>query len=225
MLASMLQRFRTAHEPAAERMLTSAMLGSSPGRCKDLQRLDEELNLEAIVAGYNSYFIPEILTVHPEAKFIHLVRDPMDWLRSCVNFHASRPASGIWAQWLRFVLGDGIPEYGSERQVFELHGLAPLEGYLLEWLTVHKRVVDRVPTERCLRLTTDSLSTPTARVALAEFLGVPTEQVRSMGARYRTTPSLNILEQLDQEELQARVASVCGDLAASLLPTEPASVG
>jgi Sulfotransferase domain len=222
-LAAIFQNYRAMHEPQHEQML-KAILAADQGafgpeeRQQFLRQRDRELALEMDVSQLNHFFLPELLSLFPDAKFVLTIRDCYSWLDSLINHQLGRDASADWQRLRDLRFGRRArPDASAERLLAE-HDLYALDGYFSYWARHNHAVLDRVPSDRLLVVRTAEIAQ--SLPALATFIGVPAEMLlRSQAHLFAAERRFGILQQLDRAYLQAKAEWHCGELMRAFFPT------
>lgn len=218
-LAGVFGRYRTEHEPEVpelrELVCRHRRGETRPGELERYFRAKERrLRLEVDSSFLNGEVIDALVPCYPNARYVLTVRDPRSWLDSMIN-QSLRYRSEPWLELRALRVGSGLPHPAEERPLAD-RGLYSLDGYLSEWARHNRRVLEHVPASQLLVLRTQDI---TDRVEdLAEFAGVPVATLDvERSHEFRGPVKYHVLEELDQDYLDAKIREHCGELAEQLL--------
>jgi Sulfotransferase domain len=222
-VAAIFRQYRALHEPQPEQMIDAILAAASGALTPEQQdaflvRRDRDLQLEIDVSQLNYFFIVELVNLFPSAKFILTVRDCYSWLDSLINHQLGRDASHRWGLLRDMRFGREPRSYSVEEQILVENDLYTLDGYLSYWNIHNRKVLDVVPPERLLVVRINEL--PHSLPALAGFLGIPIERLDPSQAHvFPAARRFGILEKLNRDFLDAKVAQHCGELMRLFFPT------
>lgn len=183
-LATMFQRFRTAHEFWCGQV-TEAVLAERRGTGSEaevravLQAREQAGLLEVDAATFLHAAVEEVVRLYPSSKFVFVWRPFDEWLESLLGMLLERGSSETgreWPAWVRamlsLVFGDFRPEWFAS--VENLRAAQPLlAAHALEyWLDAMRRCLDALPAH-ALVFPLSELDAAAPR--LAELTGVPAE--------------------------------------------------
>ena len=219
-LANLFGRFRSAHEPGWRSMIRW-IVGARQGDVRQFLKIrDRRLMLEMESSHLSSYFVGELAELFPEARFVHLVRDPCSWLDSYLNDSLSRRASATWRRFRDFRFRAGEFRHAPQERVLEERGLYTLDGYLDYWANLNERVLAAVPPDRLLTVRTDRLADSTARIA--RFVGIAEGELRRDRVHsFRGRKKHGLLERIPPDFLRSKVEQHAGALVARWFPDVP----
>lgn len=217
-------RYRSMHEPGAVPVLQRVLHDNTPPvsarflKVRDIKyRLEVESN-QILVYAIN--FLPKLF---PRARFILTVRDPKSWVDSFFNQSLSRSCHPLY-KLLRERRFGGC-RYSKHDGPLNALGLYPLAGYLRYWAWHNRRILDAVPSNRLLVVSTDSIEKDASR--LASFAGVDAASLSLNRAHsFQSAGRHNILNKLDAEYVEDEIDRCCGNVIRRLGATikfQPAS--
>lgn len=117
---------------------------------------DNILQLEIESAHYLHQFVPELVTIFPDSKFILTVREPKSWLESEMNKNFKSKKGGIWSRLETVRYGRYNNKYESDA-LKGIQGVYPISSYLQYYTDHIKFVLNHVPEDRLLILDTFAL--------------------------------------------------------------------
>jgi hypothetical protein len=211
-LAAIFERhYRSAHEPSSEQLI-GLLQQKRQGRMSpstlqnELKRCDRRLWLEMNASQINGHFVAEWVALFPDAKFILTVREPIAWLRSITNHQLARPlASDVWQIFRQMRFATDAPHSAEEAPLANQH-LYTLDGYLSYWAWHNQHVLDVVPSERLLVISTAEIDQRLDRIA--RFLGISADTLTNAHA-YRAKAQFDVIDQIDRDYLHAKVDHHC----------------
>lgn len=225
-LASLYQgELRTHHEADAKRVI-NLILGRRQGTVssdtlrEELRKRDRSYMLDLDSSQINYFYLPELLELFPQAKFLLTLREPRSWLDSYINHQLSR--DGVTEEWRRFrdlrFRQDGLPHPPEERALAS-RDLYTLDGYLAYWARHNRDVLQLVPPSRLMVIRTHEI---TSRLPdIARFVGVAPRNLGEMSTRAHANKARrkhNVLEQIDGDYLHHKIQTHCGDLTHEFFP-------
>ncbi|MCC7271596.1 MAG: sulfotransferase [Alphaproteobacteria bacterium] len=213
-------RWRSAHEPDWRAIIR---LGLDP----DASRRGDFLAspaLATLVRGWpwemnsstlNYHLLPLIRRVHPEARFVLTVRDPVSWVASVCRHESTRPRRTHWDWWeirrLRF--RPDIYRHRADDQALARLGLFSLEGYLRYYARHNRKVLEEVPGDRLLVLAVDRLSRPEEIARLAGLAGIPVATIARERSRMHVSETpFDLFSVVDRKVVEDAAASYCGEI-------------
>jgi len=207
------ERYMARHE-AKERETVRFTLRSAAGELSPqeqrqyLHHRDRHMWLEMDASNLNIEFLPLLVELHPDAKFVLTIRKVLSWLDSDINHFFRHPFEPCWREIWDFRYQADRFIHPPEEKVLQEKGLYTLDGYLSYWAWHNQLVLDHVPAERLLIIPTHEISQSTEK--LADFLEIPhlhLNTARSHG--FEGKEMFNVLAQLDPDYLQAKVRQYC----------------
>lgn len=213
---------RAAHEPDTENTI-AAILASRGGYqtrgslCRFLAARDRRLWLDVDSSQLNYFFLEELLTLFPKARFLLTIRDPYSWLDSFVNHQLARACSEPWRRIRDLRFRPHLYQHPPEEALFKAKGLYTLDGYLSYWGEHNRRVLNLVPPERLLVVRTDRLTE--LAEAVAAFAGIPTRFLnKSRSHAFKAKQKFGLLTHLDPVYLRDKVIQHTADVLAIYFP-------
>jgi len=210
--ALFMANYYSEHEAESHELLEMVVhddprLQTAAGRDAYARDRDRRVWLEMDSSNYHLHYLDSLPRVFPQAKFVVLIREPLAWLRSRINFMRINadvePFRSYRAKTLAL-----LPALDEELELplREVH-YPSLNTFLADWLHVHCTPLRHAPRDRRLILETEHISHSLTR--LASFIGVPvvkllTRKSHANKARRR----LGILELLPGHYLDRCLESV-----------------
>ena len=159
-IAKMLEdEYMSSHEPYHASMikfLMSEKNKSAKSREEYIRVRDSLLNLEMESTHLLHNFMPELVKLFPESKFLLTVREPRSWLESEFN-QLLKPGKGkqisIWSNYDELKYGNFKSEPESNK-IKGRGGLYPLKSILKYYKYHISAVIDNVPVDRLLIIDT-----------------------------------------------------------------------
>jgi hypothetical protein len=186
-IAAIFVRFRSGHEFGMARVAPAA-LARSVGSIDDSTFLEltrprlTEPTFEMDAATFHHLYADLLAELHPQALFIHPVRDAKSWVNSFLDMTFRKAiARGLlgepWDPWEREVVErmlGGVPllEMYAEGED-DTAAVPPLLDF---WATHMRRVPMVIPPDRLLRIDVQNLGASIERIA--EFVGVNSNLLR-----------------------------------------------
>lgn len=198
-----------------------------------LRRRDRVLRLEVEVSQLLVHFVPFLVEMCPEAKFLFTVREPRSWLRSVIdqNVKAGIPAGQLeearplWRQYgvLKYGEGPGGP-YPAPEQALKEYGLYSIDGFLSNWAWHNETVINHVPADRLLAVRTKDLSSSLERIAA--FIGVDVDDLNVERSHVHKAPNkYHLLQEVDESYIRDRIEEHCSDTIALIEEKTAVSFG
>jgi len=183
-----------------------------------LRRRDALGGLEMDSASFHHFYVEELISEFPEARFIHTVRDAVSWTESFLQMmlrNRARYVSAPYPAWQatlgRLMVGSFDPDVFVSRTRLEQALPEIVGGYFAYWARSNRLLLRVLPAERSIRADTLELSTTLPNVA--RFLGVPPERLRPEGFHANAGGyDVPLLSTLDPKELARLVDRECGDV-------------
>lgn len=217
--ASFSRCYRTQHEPEARRTNRLA-IDYLEGRVSEFEirrRLfsrDQRFYLEMEASHPLCYLSGLLVDLFPEAKFIATVREPLDWLRSRLNFHykVDPPA---WREYRSYFWTSRQREYREEECVLRDYGLCSLEVYLLQYADHYRRLKKVMSDDRLMVIRTDDISNMNNQIS--SFLSIDPSSL-SIHHENKSEYVISALDELDMDYVVSQISSYCADLIKSYFP-------
>jgi len=222
-VASMFRnKYRAEHEPyagATIKMIEDVIRGRSSEK-KVLEHLyirDRFMQLELESAHYLYQFIPQLLELFPESKFILTVREPKSWLESEMNKNYQSVHGKIWSRLeaLRY----GIYNNSFENTAIgKLEGVYPVSSYLQYYVGHIDFVLRNVTEQKLLVLDTFTLKENIDRIC--EFTGAEKNHLNLSGihSAKRKQKKIRINDLLEEEKLNSSIDTYCRAFIENNLP-------
>jgi len=211
--------YRTQHEPEARktnRLVIDYLEGKiSESEVRDLLLArDRRFHLEMESSHPLCYLSGILVDLFPDAKFIATVREPLDWLRSRLNFHykVDPPAWREYRTYFWISRQNGYPE---EERILKEYGLCSLDVYLSQYADHYKRIEESVEDDRLLVVKTEDISTSVNDIG--SFLQID-EDTLTTDYRNKSEYVISALDRLNPDYVINRIASHCEDLIRSYYP-------
>jgi hypothetical protein len=214
-LAQLFSNYRSFHEPENRDFIANLNLYlrdclSQEHMRRLLQERDRKFQPEVESSHFYVYVVDLLVAMHPRAKFILTIREPLSWLRSFINDtygFDNGDRSSVWNAYrdLRMRTAESHP---PQEAILADAGLYSLEGYFSYWRMHIERVIDAVPPERLFVLPTSEISYRLQ--AIADFAGVPASSLRcELSHSHKATRELSFVEALDPIYLAQRCIEIC----------------
>lgn len=177
-VASMFQRFRSAHEPMPA--LTNQIVieydkqDLKPNVAQRLLRCrDDDLQLE-MDASHPLGFIPKLLArTFPNSKFLITVRHPLEWVKSRMAYHLAVDPPA-WRPFRQHFWRNRPEDYSiHDEYLATTYHLCPLDAYLGVYEEQYTRLWNETPYDQAIIVKTESLSNSHALKKIAQFFEVP----------------------------------------------------
>jgi len=183
---------------------------------KALRHRDRTWRLECDVAHFLGPFIPYLVDLFPQAKFILTVRNPRSWLRSvidqCINNSREHLLDSMpqyrWAQLRNLYYGPPPNDYPPEETFLEGYNLHTISGFLGHWAEHNRTVLDHVPSDRLLIVRTPDISHALSRIA--SFVGVERDALQERQSHTYEAPERHgILKKISEQYLERKIERHC----------------
>lgn len=162
---------------------------------------DRAMQLDIESNYLNYYFIEDIVSLFPAAKFIILYREPRSWLDSWINHVIERREikGGIADEGLYAIYRSSNYSYDEqEESILKMYELYPLRCYLDHWLDCYKRLIESIPDKRILVLPTNRISS--SQHLIARFLDINDKELAVEKSHLFTAKCKhNILDKLNSD--------------------------
>jgi hypothetical protein len=227
-IAELFSEYRSSHEPKNRAFLKDRNLylkrQLSEAQMRRLLRdRDRQLALEVESSHFYVYVVDLLVTMHPAAKFVLTIREPISWLRSFINdTHSfdSRDPSSVWNVYRDLRMRTAVPHPAEEKILAEA-GLYALEGYFSYWRTHIERVTKAVPCKQLFVVRTSELSNKLQE--LADFADVPLSSLHVEKAySHKGARRLTFVDGLDQVYLARKCLELCSEPLERWLPDDHA---
>lgn len=213
---------RSAHEPESEEVI-EMILANAAGHLDEaemvyylLQR-DRRLSLELDSSHLNVFFLHQLVTLFPAAKFILTIRDPYSWLDSFINHQLSQPASDKWLAIRDFRFRPDLYVHQPEEMILKDHGLYSIDGYLSYWGWHNRKALAVVPPEQLLIVRTEEISASVDEIAA--FAGISKGCLKGEKSHsFKAAKKFGLLGKVDPQFLQRKIEEHCGNLVARFFP-------
>ncbi len=215
-------QLRACHEPESEKLIDKIFDIAAGGvEKRQLQRFlvrrDRRLWLEVDSSQLNVFFINELVTLFPDAKFILTIRNPYSWLDSFINHQLSREASHNWIKLRNFRFRPDVHSHAKEESILKDRGLYALDGYLSYWEYHNRTVLDAVPIGRLLVVRTDEITRNAENIG--RFVGGSSSNLDvEKSHSFKAKRKFGVVDQIDQMYLDEKIMEHCGDLMKKFFP-------
>jgi len=216
------KNFRADHEPfagATVKLIEKIKMGNHTQKMIEDHFLikDRILQLELEASHYLYRFVPLLLKLFPESKFILTVREPKSWLESEINKNYQSVKGEMWSRYENM-------RYGTYKKCFvnnnikDLNGIYPVSSYLQYYVDHIDFVLRNVPEEKLLVLDTFTLKENIERIC--EFTGVNKNQLNLPGihSAMRKQKKVRIHDLLEEKKLNSYIDTYCRIFIESNLP-------
>ena len=220
----MLKSYRSRHEPES-RMLLTSVLAQRKGLLSEKQvnrilRLRNiNLHLEIESSHHLGPFVPSLVQLFPESKFVFTTRECISWMDSLLNFTLEKDLSkkelqAAFGRGVRFDIG---LSYSPHDGPLESLGFRPLRSYFRYWTEHNRTIISSVPAERLLTIKMRNL--PKSADHLARFLGIDVSTISVTDShRFKTKTKHHFLNSLDRQYVLDVAQEECELVHSSLFP-------
>lgn len=177
-----------------------------------LIKRDNRLWLDIESNCFLGYRADLVYKAFPLAKYILTIREPKSWLESIFDNNINFPISQsiTMQRWHTFFFKPEKYTYSDKDSILEEYLLYPIDAYLNYWVTSNNLVINSIPKQQLLVLSTRSISD--SLPTLADFLDLPVKTLNNKKTRANVTESKHrILDKLDPYYVNERVETVCGN--------------
>lgn len=213
---------RSGHEPDDQEVIDK-IIKLSMGQISEksmisyIRKRDNKLCLDVDSSQLNFYFISYIIKEFTDALFLLTIRDCYSWLDSFINHSLSRSTSKNWIKFRDFRFQADLFSHPPEEQVLKLKGLYTLDGYLSYWAYHNNKVLDSILSDRLMVVRTNEITSKALNIA--NFAGLPKESVQTQKTHsYKNPQKYNILQEVPEDYLEAKVSKHCEPLMAKYFP-------
>lgn len=216
---------RTFHEADWQKVIP-LVLGVAEGHVEPqalrsrLIRRDHRYKLDIDSSQLNYFYMPELVQLFPQARFILTIRDPYSWLDSYINHQLARgKPPPVWQQLRDHRFKQNRLPHPPEEQALAKRGLYTLDSYLSYWARHNQDVLKIVPQSRLLIVRTDKISQRFSDIA--QFIGVAPQNVEISVARshaFKALRKYNVLSEVDAAYLANKIEIHCSDLMRQFFP-------
>jgi hypothetical protein len=181
-----------------------------------LKERDQQLQLELESTHSLIYVANELSSLFPDAKFIVTVREPMDWIRSRINFHFKKHPPE-WEEYRQYFWMDKTEGYADEEALLKENDLASLDAYLSQYAQHYSLVAKNIPQDRRLIIRMGDISHKNAEIA--EFLGIKASKI--VPEHSNSQPNIAaFIDPLDQQFVIQKIWHHCQDLIEEFFPEQ-----
>lgn len=209
---------RTAHEPHAIGLVRLILADPRPTpsqRKNYFHNRNAQLQLQLESTHLLVFFLDELLSCFPEARFILTVRDPKSWLDSMFNQQLGRGADAEWRRFYDYRFGRSLYDHFAGAEVMKRHGLYPLDSYLAYWAWHNEKVLRLVPAERLVVVPTRDIEAEGHR--LASFLGADPALLAGRNAHaFPAAARFDLVSKIDPHLLEDRIAAHCNHVTGKI---------
>jgi len=181
-----------------------------------LKERDQQLQLELESTHSLIYVANELSSLFPDAKFIVTVREPMDWIRSRINFHFKKHPPE-WEEYRQYFWMDKTEGYADEEALLKENNLASLDAYLSQYAQHYSLVAKNIPQDRRLIIRMGDISHKNTEVA--EFLGIKASKIVPEHSNSQPNKAA-FIDQLDQQFVIQKIWHHCQDLIEEFFPEQ-----
>jgi hypothetical protein len=179
-----------------------------------LKKRDQQLQLEMESTHSLIYVANELSSLFPQAKFIVTVREPMDWIRSRINFHFKKHPPE-WEEYRQYFWMDKTESYSEKEQILQENDLASLDAYLGQYAQHYSLVAKNIPKDRKLTIRMDEISGKTSEIS--EFLDISPQKI--IPEHSNSQPNkVAFIDSLDQQYVAQKIWHHCQGLIKEFFP-------
>ena len=178
---------------------------------------DQYLSLELDSSNVNYFILDTLIKEFKDAKFILTIRDCYSWMSSNINQRISRSNSSKLCKQDEIRFGRCNFEYSQEESILKKYQLPSVDDYLAYWAKHNSKVLTVVPRNRLVVIKTHEISKNLNK--LADFLDISPDTLNSDNSHaYKAKSNVNILSEIDQDFLKAKVSQHCHPLMEECFP-------
>ena len=221
-IAGIFKNYKVAHDPdehQAIKIITRIHKGQltlSEARMHIKER-EDYLDLEVNSSVLNYFFLGELLSLFPDAKFILTIRDCYTWLDSVLNHQLSHPCPEWLKDFYEIRYRPNRYEHSKEDSILADCGLYSIEGYLACWAEHNAFVIQTVAKDRLLIVRTTDISVSLGRIS--DFVGVPLQTLDKQKTHlYPARTKYYLLDKIDSDFLAEKADFHCSKLMAEFFP-------
>jgi hypothetical protein len=181
-----------------------------------LKKRDQQLQLEMESTHSLIYVANELSSLFPQAKYIVTVREPMDWIRSRINFHFKKHPPE-WEEYRQYFWMDKTESYSEEEKILQENDLASLDAYLGQYAQHYALVEKNIPQDRKLTIRMDKISEKTREIA--DFLNVSAQKIIPEHSNSQPNKAA-FIDNLDQQFVIQRIWHHCQGLIEEFFPEQ-----
>ncbi|MGE0715967.1 MAG: sulfotransferase [Alphaproteobacteria bacterium] len=216
--------WRSAHEPDWQEIIRAglhpdAMRNGDYLMSPELERIVRAWPWEMNSSTLNYHLMPLIGRVHPDARFVLTVRDPVAWVASMCRHESDKPRRTHWDWWeiRRMRFRPDLYRHRKSDMALARLGLFSLEGYLRYYARHNARVLAHVPAGRLLVVGVEQLSLRATVARLAAFAGIPADRIARERSRMHFSESrFDLFAHVPRDVVEAAAAEYCGEVWAAL---------
>ena len=223
---------RTFHEADWQAVIKLILASAETGgerralRRRLLER-DRQFALDIDSSQLNYFYLPELLELFPNSKFVLTIREPRSWLDSLINHQLARGTPPPeWRRLRDFRFARDGAEHPPEEAALKARGLYTLDGYLSYWRRHNQDVIRLVPPEKLLVVRTDQISQRAddiARFAGLPQRGEPAGKTAGKAAAdkshtFKALKKFGVLGELEPEYLDEKIRQHCSELVSEFFP-------
>jgi hypothetical protein len=220
--------YRAEHEPKSSVLIPFLLKKEvglvSESECRDfILKRDEFLSLEMESNHLLYFFIEELVSAFPEAKFVLTIRDCYSFVDSMINHMLPRrflrvlKYARLWKASRDVMFNSLGTAYEEGEEAFARHHVYPLRGYLAHWTYLNEKILSIVPKDRLLIVRTKDIRQRLPEIAQfvgADFSLLDTRRTHTFRARWK----YHLVEQLDRAFLERSVDRYCRPLMDRFYP-------
>lgn len=223
-LAGLFSRYHHLHEGWVGPTLQRLQRGL-PMDADWLLRRDRALGFpECDSSQLHHWYLPQLADCFPAARFVLLLRQPLDWLNSLFNHRLARGLGPAWQALEQRRFGPRTATAKGPDLLLAQYGLPSLQAALGFWLEVYQQALQALPAERLMILPVENLQSQIPE--LARFAGVSAESLQPAEARRNLARAdYRLLRRLPapwlNEAIEAHASGLWRDLRTTLGPSLP----
>lgn len=184
-----------------------------------INRLYQEGLHEFDSASFSHFYLPLLLNLFPNAKFIFTIRDCFSWVNSVIDYTMTRKWNKVWLrEYISFYfqipdhLIGNIPEFQKDQKQY-------IEKLLIQWAVLNTKILEQLPSERVLILKTSDISKSLDKIAC--FAGVPVESLQQDPSHQNRSPQkLGTLQSVERDFIAPLYKRHCSRLMEKYFPNE-----
>lgn len=179
---------------------------------------DERLYLEVESSHLLNHFVPSLIRLFPEARFLLCLRDPWSWVRSLANQMlrtAWMPADTPWRFHRNLMYGP--VSTAPEEAGLAANRISSIDGMMARYIETHRQLMGAIPGAQLLIIRTEEIGARLAEIAAHAGTSAHTLR-REASHAYKSLQSSSPIDSLPPDYVDAIVERHCGDFAREWFP-------
>jgi hypothetical protein len=215
MFASQCRAAHEPHRPATVAAMHDHFVGKiSDGQMREKYRERDKQLLLDIESNCFLAYRPDLLhSVFPDAKYLVIIRHPVQWLDSILdnNINFPRTKTATMTQWHNVLFSTRNESTSKQDDLLIERGLYPVDCYLAYWARTYERCLHSLRNARVLVVGTCQITRRMQEIG--DFVGLDLSSVNPRNSHRNTTlVKHNVLAEFDKEFIENSVNKNCGAL-------------